>query len=190
MADNGPVAVLCLGKRLQPDGQPTKMLQLRVTCAVKKFQTLREAGVDAWLIVSGGLVQKGKGCRTEAEVMKEQATKEGVPGSRVIMESKSKTTVENMKMSKIILEQKRFKSVYLVTADFHTPRALIIFQNLIPTIKVEGWGHESGLTPEELNKEKDVEIEMMERYRTRFPDWKFDQSGPIVRAFSERPFLL
>lgn len=71
MADitpQGPIAVLCLGKRLLPDGAPTNMLKLRVACASAKLIALRDSKADAWLVVTGGLVQKGKGISTEAQV--------------------------------------------------------------------------------------------------------------------------
>jgi len=178
----GPVAVLCLGKRLNEDGTPTKMLELRVECAAQKFLALKASGVDVWLIVTGGEVQKGVG--TEAALMKTLAMKHGVPSGHVILEPQAKTTVENMSYSKKILEQKKFTFTFLVTSEFHMDRSLLIFKNSIPQMQVAPCPHDSRLTTEELNAERMVEREMLFKYRQRFPKWDFSsvdaqEKGPI-----------
>lgn len=142
------------------------------------YNQLKEDKKDVWILVTGGQVEKGpnKTNPTEAQVMQQYLVKAGIPSVKIILEKNSLTTVHNMENSKPLLVRHKFSKVYLVTTDFHVPRSLLIFKNLIPAFadKVEGHPTPSGLDEEGQNKELAVESEMMERYKTRFPKWNFD----------------
>eukprot|EP01127_Copromyxa_protea_P005432 TRINITY_DN1535_c1_g1_i2.p1 TRINITY_DN1535_c1_g1~~TRINITY_DN1535_c1_g1_i2.p1 ORF type:complete len:199 (+),score=39.30 TRINITY_DN1535_c1_g1_i2:68-598(+) len=173
------VVMLVLGKRLNRDGSPTEMLMIRMTTAVELYNRLAAEKKDVWVIVSGGQVEKGTGNKnpTEAEVMKKLMTDAGVPAFKIIQEQKSRTTVHNMENSRPLLSRGRYSEVYLLTTDFHLPRSLVVFKNLIPAFasKVTGVSSVSGLDEEKHAAEVAVEVEMLARYKTRFPTWNFDQ---------------
>lgn len=82
---------------------------------------------DVKVVVSGG---KGPGEDIpEAQAMKEFLLKHGVNEKRIIVEDKSKNTVQNLKNTKNILEKlygKQNFKITLVTSNFHVFRAKML----------------------------------------------------------------
>ena len=76
-------------------------------------------------ILSGG--QGADEFISEAECMKRILTERGIPESRLILESRSTCTDENLRFSKEIMKREGIDgSVYLVTSDYHQKRALML----------------------------------------------------------------
>ncbi|AZB42715.1 YdcF family protein [Bacillus sp. FJAT-42376] len=74
-------------------------------------------------IVSGG---RGPGeNRTEADAMKEGLMKHGIAASRIILEDRSTSTVENIENSKALIPENARTGV-IVTNDFHLYRSVMI----------------------------------------------------------------
>lgn len=63
---------------------------------------------------------------TYAANMKHQATTLGVPGRDVLLEDKSKSTIEDIRFSLPILKRMKVKSIILVTSPSHTCRASLV----------------------------------------------------------------
>lgn len=63
---------------------------------------------------------------TYAENMKRQATSLGVPARDVMLEDKSRSTIEDIRFSLPILRQLKARSIILVTSPSHTRRASLV----------------------------------------------------------------
>lgn len=76
------------------------------------------------LLMSGGpLAWKLK----HAQWMKKQAMEEGVPSQAILMQGRSRSTIEDARFSLPIVKQHGFKSLILVTSPTHTRRAAKVF---------------------------------------------------------------
>ena len=59
----------------------------------------------------------------------------GVPPDRILVETQSRSTLQNAEFAKPLLEQARVRHAVLVTSSFHARRALATFQQRIPGIQ-------------------------------------------------------
>jgi uncharacterized SAM-binding protein YcdF (DUF218 family) len=95
----------------------------RVVEAVKLYR----AGYAPYLLMSGGpLAWK----LTDAEWMKKQAEESGVPAGRILLQDRSRSTLEDGKFSLPIVKQHGFRSIILVTSPQHTRRAGRVFRKM------------------------------------------------------------
>jgi uncharacterized SAM-binding protein YcdF (DUF218 family) len=79
------------------------------------------------VIVSGGAVFKDS--RPEAPVMKRILVELGVPANRIMVEEKSRDTIENAKYSKEICGRQGYKKIILLTSSYHLKRSEKAFRN-------------------------------------------------------------
>jgi len=82
---------------------------------------------DRIIMAGGPLVWK----YTWASLMKEQAESLGIPGKKILLEDKSRSTGEDALYTKEILQQNGFKSIILVTSPYHSKRASLIFERVM-----------------------------------------------------------
>jgi len=88
---------------------------------------------DGWarkdkIIVAGGpVVWK----YTLASLMQEHALSLGAPKDTIILEDQSKTTEEDARFTKQILDEHKYKSCILVTSPYHSRRAYTIFNKIM-----------------------------------------------------------
>ena len=95
-----------------------------------------QAAYAAWegetLVLSGG--QSAREKYPEAEVMARWLAGRGVPADRLVLESRSRNTVQNLRFSAELLAREgkpvSKSRVRIVTNDFHAPRALSIARSL------------------------------------------------------------
>jgi len=81
------------------------------------------------LLISGGHGRLAAGRDTEAVWAMEQLRQLNVPDSSIIIESRSKNTIQNALYTKQLLNRVHFSPPYLlVTSDFHMRRAVYIFE--------------------------------------------------------------
>jgi uncharacterized SAM-binding protein YcdF (DUF218 family) len=115
--------------------------------------------VDAIVVVSGGdnnlRIEKGvqlynegwsktilfSGAAAEGEVsnakaMKRIAVKAGVPEENILIEEKSKTTLENAEMSAVVITEEGYKSIILVTSPYHQRRTYELFKKSLPDVRI------------------------------------------------------
>ena len=105
-----------LGAQVNPDGQPSKQLELRLLEALKAYEAAPKP-----VIVSGA---QGKDEPvTEASVMKSWLEQKGVDPQHILMEDKSFNTRQNLENAKALLGE-GVKNVLIITSDYHLPRAL------------------------------------------------------------------
>lgn len=127
MADAPPSrpfdVILVLGARVRADGGPGPSVRRRVAHAVREFRR----GAAPRLLMSGGSFE---GLPAESHVMRDLAVDAGVPGDRILVEERSRNTLENMAFSLPILERNDWRRVLVVTDGFHMPRSLLILRRL------------------------------------------------------------
>lgn len=108
--------IVVLGAQVHPDGTPSTVLRYRLDAAAAY---LRE-NPDTRCIVSGG--QGGNEPTSEAECMASYLQEVGIDESRVTLEGRSRSTVENLRYSRELLNSATDR-VGIVTNDFHVFRA-------------------------------------------------------------------
>ena len=105
--------IIILGCKIRADGTPLPLLQGRIDRALEFYrQQLEQTGKQACFIPSGG--QGDDEVISEAESMKRYLVEQGIDESLIFPETRSTTTLENMRFSKKI-------------ADAHNPDANILF---------------------------------------------------------------
>jgi len=115
-----PAAIVVLGARVRPDGRPSAALERRMRVAISLYQ----AGAAPRLVLSGG----GQRAVPEAEVMRDLALAAGVPASALIIEPRSRTTLENASETAKLLAPDGHDAVILVTDSYHAFRARLLFR--------------------------------------------------------------
>lgn len=108
----------------------------------KAFELLRKRNSD-WLIISGA----GRGI-TLTELVNQQgdsATSIHTTWERIVLESKSASTIENALESAGIIRSKKPNRIFLVTSDYHMLRAAQIFRDVLPGQEIIEYPVPSGL---------------------------------------------
>ncbi|MBI5682342.1 MAG: YdcF family protein [Deltaproteobacteria bacterium] len=101
-------------------GAPSEGMQNRILTAAR---LQKKMGVP--IIVSGGSVF---GKTAEAVIGKRFLIDLGIPENQIILEDKSRDTIENAKYSKEICDKLGFKKPMLVTIAYHMPRSIMSFK--------------------------------------------------------------
>jgi uncharacterized SAM-binding protein YcdF (DUF218 family) len=118
----GPAeAVVVLGARVLPGGEPSRALRARVEKAVELYRR----GVAPRLVLSGGV---GLHPPAEARVMRELAVRLGVPAEACVLEEQSRSTEENARYSAELLRALGVRQVVVVSDCFHLLRARQCFR--------------------------------------------------------------
>lgn len=102
-------------------GAPSEEMVARTITAVRLQKKL-----NVPIIISGGNVFKGR--KAEAPIVKRFLVDLGIPESKLIIEDKSRDTIENAKYSKKIFEKLKYKKPILVTSAFHMKRSIMSFK--------------------------------------------------------------
>lgn len=117
-------AIVALGCGLRNGEEVTPLLASRLDRAKELYDDARVHGHTPVLVASGGQGRDEK--VPEAVAMARYLTAQGVPAHDVVVEDKSTTTMENLKFSTNLLEErfgrKDFNAV-IATSDFHAFRA-------------------------------------------------------------------
>jgi len=127
--------IIVLGHKLYNDGMPARLLKDRVARAVQLYKDMMNHGHHPLIILSG----KGKSDEigyTEAEVMLELSLCMHARAGDVLIDGNSTNTAQNAKFSSSLIEDNHaiaIEEVYVVTSDYHMPRAQYIFQSVFPT---------------------------------------------------------
>lgn len=96
----------------------------RVDAGVKLYKQ----GYAKYILMSGGPMAWHL---TYADWMKKQAVQEGVPAGVVLLQNKSRSTIDDARFSLPIMQKRNFKSVILVTSPYHTRRAAGVFRKML-----------------------------------------------------------
>ena len=106
---------------LTGSGAPSEGMMPRLVTAVRLQRQL-----DIPILISGGAVYAGRSA--EAPVIRRFLLDLGVPAHQILIEDKSRDTIENARFSRVILQQHRFRQPLLVTSAFHMRRSLEAFR--------------------------------------------------------------
>ena len=112
-------AILLLGLALGEHDQPDEELCIRVRTAAKAYR--EHAGLK--IIACGGITEGH--LLTEAEVMEKLLVAEGVPQQDIILESESRTTMENFLNAAKIIGEEKCGRFLIVTSDYHVRRSIM-----------------------------------------------------------------
>jgi len=104
-------------------------LTRRLDRGIRLFLT----GAAPLLLLSGG----GSGRVPEAEIMRRMALARGVPDASLLVESRSRDTVENAREAARLLRPRGGRKVLLVSDRAHLPRAALLFR--LAGLRVAGW---------------------------------------------------
>ena len=117
-----PDYLLILGNTVHGE-EPSEILKSRITAAAEYLK----AHPSVKAIPCGGIVQKDQ-TKAEAEVTKDALIAFGIEPERIILEDKSKTTVQNFRNAKKILEENGDGSAKLafVSSEHHLLRSSLI----------------------------------------------------------------
>lgn len=114
--------VIVLGCRVY-GSTPSPFLLWRLNRGLELY----DKGYGDYIIVSGG---KGQGENiSEAKAMKNYLVYKGVDSSRIIMEDKSMSTMENLSNSKKVMEEKGLKTAIIVSNKYHLKRASLMAES-------------------------------------------------------------
>lgn len=108
---------LILGHALKNNG-PTEVLTLRCQKAAEYLKEHK----NTVAIACGGITGEGQ-TRSEAEVIKELLTANGIEEERIILEDKSTTTAENFYNAKKLMTESGKTEVALLSSSYHLLRA-------------------------------------------------------------------
>ena len=114
--------IIVLGAAVWPTG-PSPALQARIEHGAQVYNE----GLAGYFILSGGL---GQYPPSEAVAMGHVLKLLGINPSVMFFEDEATNTIENLKLSKVIMEEKGFESAIIVTDFFHLKRALKIAKDL------------------------------------------------------------
>jgi uncharacterized SAM-binding protein YcdF (DUF218 family) len=131
--------VIVLGAGLRPDGGVPPLLASRLERGHEVWAALdqRDPPFPPMLIVSGG---KGSDERqSEASAMASYLVDRGFPAGRLLLEDQSRSTEENLVLSKAIMDGVRpGAQATVVTSDFHAFRAALLARRLGLRAQVTG----------------------------------------------------
>lgn len=108
---------------LSGSGAPSEGMLARTVTAVR---LQRRLGIP--ILVSGGSVYGNRS--PEAPIVRRFLVDLGVPADRILLEDKSRDTMENARFSKKILADGGFKKPLLVTSAFHMRRSVEAFRKV------------------------------------------------------------
>ena len=128
--------IIILGCMIKKDGTLTKLLQSRVDRAIEfSLMQKEKTGKDITFIPSGG---KGKDeIIAEGVAIKNYLVAQGINEKNILVEDKSRNTLENLKFSNKLISNKKANLAFSTT-NYHVFRAGIIGTSL--GLKLEGIG--------------------------------------------------
>lgn len=114
-------AIVVLGARVEPDGQPGPDLRVRTQHAVRLFQR----GLAPYLICTGGYQADRL---SAAAVACDLAVDQGLPEGKVLLADGSMTTREDAVSAGELILNRGWQSAILVSHPLHLERARLLFE--------------------------------------------------------------
>lgn len=106
------------------DKRPSPVFRERINHAITLYQSRR---VDK-IAFTGGTPKKG--FMTEAEVGRRYAIKQGIPARHIVLENTSRSTYENLRNIKPVLQAHDIRSIVIVSDPYHLARARAMAEDL------------------------------------------------------------
>lgn len=115
-------AIVVLGGDLRKKVFPREDIEVDGNRVIKGVRLFKQ-GAAPLMIMSGGSGDLFDQAFKEVVIMKELATQFEVPKEKIIIETESRNTRENILYTKKILDRVKAKRIILVTSAYHLPRA-------------------------------------------------------------------
>jgi uncharacterized SAM-binding protein YcdF (DUF218 family) len=115
-------AIVILGARVEPDGQPGPDLRVRTQHAVDLFQR----GLAPYLICTGGYQNDRL---SAAAVACNLAVSQGVPPDKVVLADGSMTTREDAAIAASLMVSRGWQTANVVSHPLHLERARLLFES-------------------------------------------------------------
>lgn len=112
--------ILVLGAGVYADGEPTQVLEARLRGGLDLFRS----GKGTWFLLSG---DNRTASYNEPAAMKRWLARQGVPADRIVLDFAGRRTYDSLKRARLVFGVQK---AYLVTSDFHLPRALYLAHHL------------------------------------------------------------
>jgi uncharacterized SAM-binding protein YcdF (DUF218 family) len=122
-------AIVVLGGDLKKKPFPTSDVEVAGNRTLKAARLFKQK-VAPVIVVSGGSGDLFDPDFKEADLMKALLVELGVPGGKILVETRSRNTRENALYAKEELDRVGAKKIILVTSAFHVPRAQALFRRL------------------------------------------------------------
>jgi uncharacterized SAM-binding protein YcdF (DUF218 family) len=104
--------------------KPSPVFEQRIAHAVDLYRK----GTVRMIILTGGY---GDGARfSESEVARRYAIEQGIPARDLLLEKKSRTTLDNLRMARDLMKEHALKSALIVSDPLHMERAAWMMQDL------------------------------------------------------------
>ena len=113
-------AIVILGKRLNNDGTLRRVAYKRIDLALQAFALFKADRI----ILSGDMPNRSAG-RSEASAMAEDLEAKGMDKSLLILEDKSKTTVQNARFTVALAKKNGIDDLVVVTTPEHMNRLIL-----------------------------------------------------------------
>jgi uncharacterized SAM-binding protein YcdF (DUF218 family) len=123
---------------------------------VESLRTMPSASADGIVVVTGGaerigdairLLEEGRGRRlfisgVNVQVSAEQLQRRWAGHDAAFqccidLDFRARNTIENAEQSALWVQRNAFGSIILVTASYHMPRARLVFETVLPGIRIE-----------------------------------------------------
>jgi uncharacterized SAM-binding protein YcdF (DUF218 family) len=164
-------AAIVLGAAVNLDNTPTAPLLNRTNEAVKLYQQ----GTVDWIMTTGG---QGLGALPESESARAVAVSAGVPLDKILYETDSHDTFQNIQDLIPTAQANNINSVIVVSDRFHLARAVLVarYFGFYPV----GWDYPdtSSYTTQEL-------ITNYAREAAAIPVYLFEMRGNFPRLFTQ-----
>lgn len=109
--------------------EPSPVFQARIDHAVTLFQS----SIVSHLVFTGG-TGEGKSI-AESEAGKQSAIRQGVPSAGIFIETRSRTTLQNLTEARQVMAARQLKTAILVSDPLHLRRACTMAEDIgIPAI--------------------------------------------------------
>lgn len=137
LPNDGSLCIVVLGFQLKEDGSMTEELEGRCEAALKSA----EKYPNTLVAVTGGGTARRNPEATEADSMAAWLISRGISEDRIVVENRSKTTVENAKFTCSILSENHpeVKMLAVVSSDYHLPEGCLMFST---QMRFEAWQNE------------------------------------------------
>lgn len=112
-------SIVVLGAQVRPEGVPSQTLRRRLLLALETWRSH-----PAPIVCCGA--QGGDEPEAEAEFMARFLAEQGVPRASLLIENKSRDTIENIRFARALLHENGLTRPLLITSDYHLPRAKAI----------------------------------------------------------------
>ena len=120
----GPADVIIVLGAAAYDRNPSPVFRERIRHGIDLYQR----GLARHLLFTGGF---GNGARfSESQVARSYALKQGVPAQAILIETRSRTTRQNLQEARALMRKQGFRRALIVSDPLHMARALRLARGL------------------------------------------------------------